>query len=163
VSVFGSAGCVHFNLCGEHTIGIVSITRRSVLTAIGAALAFGCVFAVGYYATLSSLPEAWRARYYVDATVMRYYFGSVVVMGALPVLLGLYRLGLIFIAGASAGWVANCVMIATIDPPRPTMQPAVYNLFIVVAGALVAIVVELVHQARCRKKQPTDTSAPSSS
>jgi hypothetical protein len=147
----------------EHAIGTVSITRRSVLTAVGAALVFGCIFAVGYYATRASLPEAWQARYFVDATIMRYYFGSVVVMGAIPVLLGLYRLGLIYIAGASAGWVANCVMIATLDPPRPTMDPAVCNVFIVVAGALAAIVVETVHQARRRRKRPTDTSAPPSS
>lgn len=161
--MFASVGSVHSHRCEETTIRIVSITRRSVLTAIGAVLGFGCIFAVGYYLTRALLPEAWQARYYVDATVMRYYFGSVVVVGALPVLLGLYRLGLIYIAGASTGWVANCVMISTLDPLRPTMDPAVYNLFIVVAGALVAIVVEVIHQARRRRKLRTDASAPSSS
>jgi len=148
---------------GEHTIGIINVTRRSVLTAIAAALAFVCVFVVGYYATRASLPDAWQEGYYVDATVVRYYFGSVVVMGAVPVVLGLYRLGLIYVAGASAGWIVNCVMIATLDPPRPTMEPAVYNFFIVCAGALAAVVVEVAYRARNRRNQSVGTSAPSSS
>ncbi|MBN1151669.1 MAG: hypothetical protein JXA58_00530 [Dehalococcoidia bacterium] len=161
VSSSGSECCVEINGDKERTIGIVKITRRSALTAIGAALAFGCIFAVGYYATRWSLPEPWRARYYVDATVARYYFGSVVVMGALPVLMGWYRLGLIYVAGASAGWIANCIMIAALDPLRPTKEAAVYNLLVVVAGALVAVVVELVYRVRRRRKRLTDASASS--
>ena len=147
----------------ESSIVMVSVTRQSALTAAGAVLVFGCVFAVGYYATRASLPDPWRARYYVDALVLRYYFGSVVLMGAVPVLFGLTRLGLIYVAGASAGWIANCIMIATMDPLRPTMQPAVYSFFIVVVGALVALAVEVVHQARSRRKRQTKASASSSS
>lgn len=133
-----------------------------MLTAMGATLAFGCIFAVGYYATRASLPEPWRAGYYVDATVMRFYFGSVVVIGALPVLLRLYRLGLIYMAGAAAGWVVNCILIATIEPPRPTMEPAIYNVLIVFLGALTAITVEVVHQTRHRRKRRMDAPEPSS-
>ncbi len=143
-------------------IGAIGVTKRSTLIALAAVLLFGVVFALGYYVTRWSLPEPWGARYYIDALILRCYLGSVVVMGVVPVLLGLSRLGLIYVAGAAMGWVANCVMIATMDPLRPTMQPAICCFFIVVTGALVAFVVEVVHQAR-RHKQPTRASTASSS
>ncbi len=147
----------------EKAIGTLNITRRSLLTAIGAVIVFGCIFAAGFYATRAALPDVWRERYYLDAKVLRYYFGSVVVLGAVPVLFGLYRLGLVFIGGALAGWLTNCVMIATLDPPRPTMQPAVYNFFIVVAGALVAVAMEVAYRVRRRRKESAGTPASSSS
>ena len=144
-------------------MGIVSINTKSILTAIGASFVFGFIFVVGYYVTKSSIPAASHIQFYVDSQLLRYYLGAVAVMGTIPVVLGLYRLGLVFIAGASAGWIANCVMIATMEPLRPTMLPGVYNVFIMIAGALTAIVVEVVYQIRRRRKKPTRTSNPSSS
>ena len=161
MDAFRSAGGVCVSLREEHSINIICVTRRSVLTAILAVLVFAGILVAGYCATQALLPSPWKALYYVDATVMRYYFGSVIVLGAVPVLLGVYRLGLIYIAGACAGWIANCVMIATLEPLRPTMEPAACNVFIVVAGALVAIVVESVHQVR-RRRRPSERSAPAS-
>ncbi len=106
-------------------------------------LVFGCIFVAGYYLTYASYP---------DARLIRSYFVVLALLGGIPVLLQLYRLGLIFLAGASAGWIVDCVVTATRDPLEPTMMAGMYNLFIVVAAALVAIVVEAAYQVRRRRR-----------
>ncbi|MBN1856924.1 MAG: hypothetical protein JW846_08225 [Dehalococcoidia bacterium] len=144
-------------------MGIVSVNTKSILIAVGASFVFGFIFVLGYYVTMWSIPATSHVHFYVDAELLRYYLGAVAMMGTIPVVLGLYRLGLVFIAGASAGWIANCVMIMAMEPLEPTMQPGVYNVFIMIASALTAIVVEVVYQVRRRRKNPTRTSGQSSS
>ncbi len=130
---------------------IVNVTSRSVLTAIAGVLVFVVIFVVGFYLTYGSYP---------DARLWQSYVGVVSLLGGVPVVIQLFRLGLIFLAGASAGWIADCVISTRMDPLQPTMQAGLYNLFIVVACAAVAIMVELVHQLRDkRNSQPGDLTS----
>jgi len=133
----------------ETTMHIVQVSIRSIVTAVVAVLVFGIIFVVGHYATWSSFP---------DARLTRYYIGMVAVLGIVPVVLGLYRLGLVFIAGASVGWIVDCVVSAAGDPLRPTMQAGMYNLFILVLGALAAIVMEVAHQKRRHGERNAESS-----
>ncbi len=118
-------------------MAIINITRKSVLTAIAAVLTFAVIFVVGFYLTYGVYP---------DVRLWQSYVLAVSLLGGVPVVLHLFRLGLIFLAGASAGWIVDCVISARMDPFQPTMQAGLYNLFIVATGAVVAIIVELSHQ-----------------
>jgi hypothetical protein len=98
---------------------------------------------ISYYVTYSSFP---------DAKIIQSYFIIVGIIGSVPVLFQLYRLGLIFLAGASTGWILDCVITANMDPLAPTMKAGMYNLFVVIIGALLAIIVEVIYQLYYKKK-----------
>lgn len=74
---------------------------------------------------------------------MRSYFFVIALAGGIPTLLHLYRLGLVFIGGASLGWIVDCAVTIAQDPLRPTMQAGMCNAFITLGFALVAVIVEV--------------------
>ncbi len=119
------------------------VNKKSIITSIISLLIFGLIFMISYYVTYSSFP---------DAKIIQSYFIIVGIIGSVPVLFQLYRLGLIFLAGASTGWILDCVITANMDPLAPTMKAGMYNLFVVIIGALLAIIVEVIYQLYYKKK-----------
>ena len=119
-------------------------SRRSALTAAAAVAAFALVFVAGHYLCYGALP---------DARLSRFYFMLTALGGGVPTFLKLYRLGLLFIAGASAGWIVDCAVTMAQDPLRPTMQAGMYNAFITLGFALIAVIAEIRFRLRQHKSQ----------
>jgi hypothetical protein len=127
------------------TVSIIRISRKSIAIAVIAVLGFSALLVIVYYLTYGAFP---------DGQLVRFYLVLVALLGGIPVLLHLYRFGLSFVAGASLGWLVNCLLTAARDPLRPSMEAGIYNLFIIILGVVVGAVLEVRYQARRRQTGP---------
>ncbi len=118
---------------------VIGVSRRSIIAAATAVFAFALVFAVGHYVAYGVTP---------DSRLIRSYVLIVALLGGIPTLLRLYRLGIVFIAGAGIGWIVDCVITVTSDPLRPSMQAGMYNLFVTTGFAIAAVIAEVVFRLR---------------
>ena len=77
----------------------------------------------------------------MDKQLLQYYlaFGA---MGALSLALRRYGFGFIFLSGAGAGLVVDCV-VSFLEGLRPTMSGGIYNILIILLGAVIGVVVEI--------------------
>lgn len=77
----------------------------------------------------------------IDNALLQYYlfFGAI---GALSLAARLSSFGSIFLLGAVAGLIVDCV-VSFLEGPRPTMSGGIYNILIVLLGAIIGIVVEV--------------------
>jgi len=85
----------------------------------------------------------------MDRTLLQYYlvFGAV---GALSLAIKWYGFGAIFLGGAVAGLIVDCV-VSLREGPRPTMQGGIYNILIVLLGAAIGVLVQI-SASRAKKR-----------
>ncbi|KAF0193756.1 MAG: hypothetical protein FD169_2299 [Bacillota bacterium] len=95
---------------------------------------------VGFLAITSTI-HLIRYNVMIDSALLQYYlfFGAI---GALSLAVRLFSFGSIFLLGAVAGLIVDCVM-SFLEGPRQTMSGGIYNILIVLLGAIIGIAVEV--------------------
>ena len=109
------------------------ISKKSALFSGITLVLFWLFIGTVYYFRYASLPE-----------VMPFYI-IIGVIGAVPVLVKFYLLGATFLAGAAAGWLLDCIISAKMAH-TPTMAAGMANIFALILGLLLAVILEIVYR-----------------